>query len=198
MFLFAQGFFGVFPWQIITYWLFLYMEEIRGFTQDEQLMIMVAGNLVAEVMTDWMFRKTPRGRPLFAGISVVMGLVFFDLTLLTRGGALLFLVLGVFAGFFTPMAGPGVSASLQDIALPEVRSTVLSLQLFMENVGSAFAPLITGILADVIGLEMGMVIIITVTWLLCSILLTSAALTISEDIEWKRRALTERARRLSQ
>jgi len=33
-FLFIQGFFGVFPWQIITYWLFLYMEKVRGFNEE--------------------------------------------------------------------------------------------------------------------------------------------------------------------
>jgi hypothetical protein len=30
-FLFVQGFFGVFPWQIITYWFFTYMTDVRSF-----------------------------------------------------------------------------------------------------------------------------------------------------------------------
>jgi predicted MFS family arabinose efflux permease len=63
-FLFAQGFFGVFPWQILSYWLFTYMEDIRHFEKDEMLMVMlaalltmVAGNLVAGIMSDLSFKR---------------------------------------------------------------------------------------------------------------------------------------------
>jgi MFS family permease len=203
-FLFVQGFFGVFPWQIITYWLFLYMEKIRGFDEESRLLIMmvailamVIGNVVAGLVSDWAFRKTLKGRAIFAGVSVAIGLVFFDLTLLTRGGVELFLIFGALTGFFIPMAGPAVSASLQDITLPEVRSTTHSIQVFVENAGSAFAPLITGYLADSIGLEWGMVVIITVTWSICAVFLTSAALTLPKDIMWKHAELAERAKKLA-
>lgn len=204
LFLFVQGFFGVFPWQIITYWFFTYMTDVRGFDPDSQLLIMlialltmVAGNVFSGVVSDWAFKKTLRGRAVFAGVSVAIGLVFFDLTVLTRGGVELFIILGALTGFFIPMAGPAVSASLQDIALPEVRSTTQSVQVFVENAGSAFAPLITGYLADAVGLEWGMVMIITITWTICAIMLTSASLTLPEDIKWKRAKLTERSRKLT-
>jgi len=203
IFLFTQGFFGVFPWQIITSWLFIYMADVRGFDPESQLLIMlvailamVAGNLVAGVTSDWAFKKTLKGRAVFAGVSVAIGLVFFDLTLLTKGGVELFLAFGALTGFFIPMAGPAVSASLQDISLPEVRSTTLSVQIFVENAGSAFAPLIVGYLADAWGLEQGMVTIVTVTWSLCAVLLTAASLTLPRDIEWKRLELAERAKKL--
>ncbi|MEM1557498.1 MAG: MFS transporter, partial [Thermoproteota archaeon] len=32
--LFIQGFFGVFPWQIITYWFFAYMTDVRSFDNE--------------------------------------------------------------------------------------------------------------------------------------------------------------------
>ncbi|MGB9717231.1 MAG: MFS transporter [Thermoproteota archaeon] len=201
--LFIQGFFGVFPWQIISYWLFLYMEKVRGFDEGSQLLIMlvalltmVIGNVVAGVMSDWAFKKTLKGRAIFAGVSVAIGLVFFDLTLLSRGGVELFLIFGALTGFFIPMAGPAVSASLQDISLPEVRSTTHSIQVFVENAGSAFAPLITGYLADTIGLEWGMMMIITITWSVCAVALTAASLTLPKDIMWKRMELAERAKKL--
>ncbi|MEM3659180.1 MAG: MFS transporter [Thermoproteota archaeon] len=204
VFLFVQGFFGVFPWQIITYWFFLYMTEIRGLDSETQLLVMlvalltmVVGNVVSGVISDWAFRKTLKGRAVFAGISVAIGLVFFDLTILTREGVELFLLLAALTAFFIPMAGPAVSASIQDIALPEVRSTTLSVQVFVENSGSAFAPLITGYLADIIGLELGMVIIITITWAICAVVLTAASLTLPKDIEWKRGELAERAKKLA-
>jgi predicted MFS family arabinose efflux permease len=203
-FLFAQGFFGVFPWQILSYWLFTYMEDIRHFEKDEMLMVMlaalltmVAGNLVAGIMSDLSFKRSLRGRTIFAGVTVAIGLIFFDLTILTKDGVWLFLILGAVTGFFIPMAGPAVSASLQDISLPEVRSTAFSIQLFFENIGSSFAPLITGYLADVIGLEQGILVIITITWSACALLLSAASVTIPRDIEWKRRELAERAKLLA-
>lgn len=203
-FLFAQGFFGVFPWQILSYWLFTYMEDIRHFEKDEMLMVMlaalltmVAGNLVAGIMSDLSFKRSLRGRTIFAGVTVAIGLIFFDLTILTKDGVWLFLILGAVTGFFIPMAGPAVSASLQDISLPEVRSTAFSIQLFFENIGSSFAPLITGYLADVIGLEQGVLVIITITWSACALLLSAASVTIPRDIEWKRRELAERAKLLA-
>ena len=94
------------------------------------------------------------------------------------------------------MAGPAVSASLHDIALPEVRSTLQSVAILVENSGSAFAPLIIGYLADIMGLEWGMVVIITITWTICAVVLTSASLTLPKDIMWKRAELAERARKL--
>ncbi|MEM2087577.1 MAG: MFS transporter [Thermoproteota archaeon] len=204
LFLFIQGFFGVFPWQIITYWFFAYMTDVRGFDEGSQLLIMltalltmVIGNIVAGVMSDWAFKKTLKGRAIFAGISVAIGLVFFDLAILTRGGVELFLIFGALTGFFIPMAGPAVAASIQDITLPEVRSTTHSVQVFVENAGSAFAPLITGYLADIMGLEWGMVMIITITWSICAVVLTAASLTLPKDIEWKHTELTERAKRLA-
>lgn len=65
--LFAQGFFGVFPWQILSYWLFTYMEDVRHFNSEEMLMIMLAallamvvGNVVAGVLSDWSFKRSLR------------------------------------------------------------------------------------------------------------------------------------------
>lgn len=202
--LYSQGFFGVFPWQILSYWLMLYMAQVRGFTAEEQLIVMlvallamVGGNIVAGIAGDWAFRRSTKGRPMFAAIAVAIGLVLFDAAVALRGGLILFLVLGALTGFFIPMAGPNVSASIQDVALPEVRSTALSLGVFFENVGSASAPLLTGYLADIFGLEAAILIIVTITWALCAILLWATSSLIPKDIAWKRQALTERARVIS-
>jgi len=95
------------------------------------------------------------------------------------------------------MAGAPVSASVQDVALPEVRSSALSTLVFFENTGSASAPLLTGVIADQVGLEWAIVIIVTVTWFLCAILLGAVAIMIPRDIIWKKRELAERAKRLA-
>lgn len=125
-----------------------------------------------------------------------MGLIFFDMTILVKSGLEVFVLFAALTGFFIPMAGPAVAASLQDISLPEVRSTTHSIQVFVENVGSGFAPLITGYLADTVGLEWGMVMIITITWSICAFVLTATSLTLPRDIEWKRAKLAERAKKL--
>jgi len=202
--LFTQGFFGVFPWQILSYWLMLYMAQIRGFTADEQLIVMlvallamVGGNIVSGIGGDWAFKRSLKGRTMFAAVAVAVGLVLFDATVAVRGGLGLFLVLGGLTGFFIPMAGPNVSASIQDVALPGVRSSALSLQVFFENIGSASAPLLTGYLADMFGLEAAILIIVTITWALCAVLLWLTSYLIPKDIAWKRQELTERAKELS-
>ena len=48
---------------------------------------------------------------------------------------------------FIPFASPNVISTVYDITLPEVRSTALSIQYFIEDVGAALAPLMAGIIA---------------------------------------------------
>lgn len=204
IFLYLQGFVGVFPWNILSYWLFTYLEDIRGYDVGSRLLVMLAalismvlGNILSGIIGDWAFKRYMRGRVIFATITVVIGLVFFDLAFLTKGGVELFLVLGSITAFFMPMAGPCVSSSVQDVALPEVRSSAMAVLLFFYNVGSAFAPAITGYLADMMGLEWGIVTIVTITWSLCTILLGTAAFFIPRDIRWKRAELATRAKDLT-
>lgn len=204
LFLYLQGFFGVFPWNILSYWLFTYMKEARGFEESSQLFVMLAalismviGNVSAGMVGDWAFKRNRRGRIIFATLTVIVGLVFFDTAFLTKGGVELFLVLGAITAFFMPMAGPCVSSSVQDVALPEIRGSAMAMLLFFYNVGSAFAPLITGYAADSIGLELGIITIVNITWTICIILLTMAAVFIPKDIEWKKKELSERARNLA-
>ncbi|MDW8034112.1 MAG: MFS transporter [Nitrososphaerota archaeon] len=201
LFLYLQGFFGVFPWNILSYWLFTYMTDVRAFDPDSQLLVMLAaliamviGNISAGIIGDWSFRRSKRGRIVFATLTVIIGLVFFNMAFLIKGGLEFFLILGALTALFMPMAGPCVSSSVQDVALPEIRGSSMAMLLFFYNVGSAFAPLITGYIADLIGLEWGIVAIVNITWSICIILLSTAALFISRDIEWKKSVLEERAR----
>ncbi|MEM3712431.1 MAG: MFS transporter [Thermoproteota archaeon] len=203
LFLYLQGFFGVFPWNILSYWLFTYMTDVRNFDPEAQLLVMLAaliamviGNILAGIIGDWVFRRNRKGRVIFAALTVIIGLVFFDMAFLTKRGLELFLILGALTALFMPMAGPCVSSSVQDVALPEIRGSAMAMLLFFYNVGSAFAPLLTGYIADLIGLEWGIVTIVNITWSICIFLLSAAALFISSDIEWKKKVLEERAKTL--
>src|SRR4030067_1101450 len=83
--LFIQGFFGVFPWNVITYWFFNYLETERGYEQNAVFMTMVVAVLVLAIgyplggwLGDLPFKRTPRGRALGAVTGVLMGgLLFF-------------------------------------------------------------------------------------------------------------------------
>jgi MFS family permease len=63
LFLYAQGFFGVFPWNVITYWFFRYLETERGYDSDTVLLTMMvavlvlaAGYYLGGALGDWLFR----------------------------------------------------------------------------------------------------------------------------------------------
>jgi MFS family permease len=65
--MFAQGFFGVFPWNVITYWFFAYLETERHYKQTEILITMVIAVLILAIgypigggIGDYLFKRTPR------------------------------------------------------------------------------------------------------------------------------------------
>ena len=65
--LFAQGFVGVFPWQVITSWFFNYLQTERRYSEDAVFMTMVpavlvlaAGYFIGGSLSDWLFKRTPR------------------------------------------------------------------------------------------------------------------------------------------
>ena len=78
--IFIQGFFGVIPWNVITYWFFVYLERERGYDSGAILMtmapaviIMAIGYPVGGALGDWLFKKTKRGRIIIATFGVIMG-----------------------------------------------------------------------------------------------------------------------------
>jgi hypothetical protein len=48
-----------------------------------------------------------------------------------------------FTAMFIPFASPNVTSIVNDITLPEMRSTALAIQYFIESSGAALAPLLT-------------------------------------------------------
>jgi MFS family permease len=71
--LMAQGFFGVFPWNVLIYWFFRYLETERGYSSGQattsMLIAIVAlstGYFAGGTMGDALFRRLQRGRLLVA------------------------------------------------------------------------------------------------------------------------------------
>ena len=155
-FLFTQGFAGVFPWNVITYWFFTYLAEERGYDEESILftmapiiLILAAGYFIGGALGDWLFKRTLNGRVIISSIGVLFGAIFLFFAINTPlESRTAFFILMSLAAVFMPLSSPNVISTVYDITLPEVRSTALAVEYFIENSGAALAPLLAGIIAD--------------------------------------------------
>lgn len=206
--LFIQGFFGVFPWNAITIWFFYYLGSERGFSPDTQLIVMVIAVLILAIgypiggaLGDIFFKRDRRGRLIVSMIGVLLGAIFlyFALNVPIENVVLFTILLGATA-IFMPFASPNVISTVYDITLPEVRSTAVSIQYFIESLGAASAPAIVGLIADQTTLKNAFLLICIATWVLCAIFFFFTSRYIKHDVEILRnqmalRADSERAKR---
>jgi fucose permease len=65
---------------------------------------------------------------------------------------------------------------------------------FVENAGAAFAPILTGLIADALDLQTAILLICSVAWGLCFIFYLGALFTVDHDIHVLRSQMEERAR----
>lgn len=199
--LFIQGFFGVFPWNVITYWFFNYLETERGYSQDAVFMTMVlavlvlaAGYPLGGALGDFFFKRTPRGRALVAMTGVLTGAVMFTITMsVPHENQVLFAILLALTAIFIPIAAPNVVATVYDVTLPEVRSTALAVQYFIESSGAALAPGIAGLIADQTSLKTAFLLICISTWILCGIFFALVARYAPGDVHTLRQQMRQRA-----
>jgi MFS transporter, Spinster family, sphingosine-1-phosphate transporter len=199
--LFIQGFVGIFPWNVITYWFFRYLETERNYSSEEVLLtmaptvlVLASGYFIGGAVGDYFFKRTPRGRLLVSMVSVLIGAILLAITLnlpITQQG--LFLVMLMATALFIPFASANVISTVYDITLPEVRSTALSIQYFIENGGAAIAPLLAGFIARGSSLHDAILIICVTAWILGSIFLGLAALLLPHDIATLRAQMRARA-----
>jgi MFS family permease len=199
--LFVQGFFGVFPWNAITIWFFYYLGSERGFDPNTQLIVMVIAVLVLAVgypiggsLGDFFFKRNKRGRLIVSMMGVFLGAIFLYFTLnVPDENVILFTVLLGFTALFMPWASPNVISTVYDITLPEVRSTAVSIQYFIESSGAAVAPFIVGLISDQTSLKNAFLLICISTWLLCGIFFFITSLFINKDIDILRGEMATRA-----
>jgi MFS family permease len=202
--LFVQGFFGVWPWHVVTYWFFRYLETERNYSTNDVMVTMVvavlvlaAGYPVGGAVGDYLFKRTPRGRLMTAGAAVLLGAILLLITLnVPLESKPLFLAMLCATALFIPFAAPNVISTVYDIALPEVRSTASAIQYFIESGGAALAPLLAGIIAVNASLKDAILIICISAWILCAIFLALAAYLVPRDIETLRSQMRERAQLL--
>jgi len=200
-FVFAQGFIGVFPWNVITYYFFGYLASDRGYDSNTQLMIMApavlamaAGYPLGGSLGDRLFKKTKRGRLIAGAIGILLGAIFLSITMnVPQPQVGLFTAMLLLTAVFMPFAAPNIISTVYDVTLPEVRSTANAVQNFIEFIGSASAPLIAGIVADKFSVGTAILSISLITWALCFILILIAIVLIPKDINAMHQQLEDRA-----
>jgi MFS family permease len=199
--LFVQGFFGVFPWNVITYWFFRYLETERHYspaavftTMAAAVLVLSAGYFIGGAAGDFAFKRTPRGRALVAMVAVLMGAILLTVTMaVPMENQGLFMLLLCLTAVFIPVASPNVVSTVYDITLPEVRSTAMAVQYFIESAGAALAPLMAGLIAVRSSLHNAILLICVSTWVLCSIFFGVVAYLLPHDVATLRGQLRERA-----
>ena len=199
--LFIQGFFGVFPWNVIVYWFFNYLETERGYSSNEvfltmsvAVIVLAMGYPLGGALGDYFFKRTPRGRPIVAGIGVLTGAILLVITLnIPLENRLAFMIMLSLTALVIPFSAPNVVSTVHDVTLPEVRSTALSIQYLIESSGAALAPLMAGLIADQTNLKTAFIVICVTAWLLCALFYTGVAIYVPKDIAALRQQMRQRA-----
>ena len=198
---YAQGFAGVFPWNVITYYIFGYLGTERGYDETTTLMIMApaillmaAGYPVGGLLGDKIFKKHKGGRLIASEIGVVLGMVGLFLAMNTPNEqVLLFGILLCITAFFMPFASPNIISTMYDVTLPEVRSSAQSVESLIETAGAWTAPILAGVLADATSVGFSIKLICTAAWSLCVVFLLLAIFFIPKDINSLHKELEARA-----
>jgi len=201
-FIFLQGFAGVFPWNVITFFFFGYLEKERGYdangilmTMAPVILILAGGYFLGGAIGDFAFKRTNKGRIIVASAGVLLGAIFMALAITTPIEARTqFFIFMCLTAIFMPISSVNVVATVYDITVPEVRSSAQAVEYFIENAGAITAPVITGIIADMFNLQTAILSICTLAWGLCFLLYIGAIFTIDKDSQQLRAQMAERAK----
>jgi MFS transporter, Spinster family, sphingosine-1-phosphate transporter len=202
-FVFLQGFAGVFPWNVITFFFFGYLMTERGydnnsvlFTMGPVVLILAAGYFVGGMLGDWLFKRTLKGRIIVSSVGVILGAIFLFFAMNTPiEDKNTFFVLMCLTALFMPFSSPNVTSTVFDISLPEVRSSAQAVEYFIENSGAALAPTIAGAIAFSTGSKQFAITVVCISaWVLCFFLYLGALFFVDKDIKSLHSQLAERAK----
>ena len=202
-FIFLQGFAGVFPWNVITFFFFGYLETERGYdanaiigTMAPVILILAAGYFVGGSIGDFLFKRTKKGRILISSAGVLLGALFIYLAMTTPVDKPdQFFILMCLTAIFMPLSSANVIATVYDVTVPEVRSTAQAMEYFVENSGAVTAPALTGAIIVASGDKTFAILsICVIAWLLCFFFYLGALLTIDKDTNALRAQMAQRAK----
>jgi len=197
----AQGFFGVFAWNVLIFWFFRYLEKERGYTAGQAMTAMLvavaalsAGHLLGGNLGDTLFKRTWRGRAVVGGLGTLAAVVMLLLTMhVPAEKSRLFAVLLGLTGITMSITPPNAMATVPDITLPEARSTAQAIRKLVEDGGAAVAPWLAGVVAMRSSLHVAIIAICVSTWLVCAGLFGAVAYYVPGDIAALRSAMQHRA-----
>ncbi len=201
--LFLQGFVGVLPWQVITFWSFRYLEVERLYSNSTISSIMIPavlmiglGYFLGGYFGDLAYSKDIRGRLYISILGVFMGAIFLSISLnIPTENVNLFRIMLSITCIFIPLASPNIATTVYDVVLPEIRSTSTSIQYFLGNLGSAFAPLLAGLISQRSSLQTAILVISISAWLVTGVLLIISTFFLPGDRKKLQQSLRERAAR---
>ncbi|MBI3738507.1 MAG: MFS transporter, partial [Chloroflexi bacterium] len=202
-FVFLQGFAGVFPWNVITFFFFGYLMTERGYDNNSVLLtmgpvvlILAAGYFVGGALGDWLFKRTLKGRIIVSSVGVILGAIFLFFAMNTPVEArTTFFILMCLTALFMPFSSPNVTSTVFDISLPEIRSSAQAVEYFIENSGAALAPTIAGAIAFATQSKQFAITVVSITaWVLCFFIYLGALFFVDGDIKSLRAQLAERAK----
>ena len=199
-FLFLQGLIGAIPWQVITFWSFRYLETERNYGASTVASIMIpavlmigAGYFAGGFIGDAAYKRSILGRIIVSIISILLGAILLVLTLYQPLENLVsFRILLSITAFFIPLASPNIATSLYDIVLPEMRSTATSIQYFLGNLGSAFAPLLAGAISQQYSLKTALLVTSLSAWFVTAVFLALSTIHFKSDNNKMHRQLQKR------
>jgi MFS family permease len=201
-FIFLQGFAGVFPWNVITFFFFGYLMLERGYDNTSVLLtmgpiviILAVGYFVGGALGDWLFKRTLKGRILISSVGVILGAIFLYFALRTPVvDKTTFFILMSLTAIFMPFSSPNVVSTVFDITLPEVRSSAQAVEYFVENSGAALAPTLAGAIALAAHSKQVAIMSVCISaWVLCFFLYLGALFFVESDIISLRSQLAARA-----
>ena len=202
-FIFLQGFVGVFPWNVIIFFFFGYLETERGYdsgaiigTMAPVILILAAGYFVGGSIGDFLFKRTRKGRILISSAGVLLGALFIYLAMTTPlDKPNQFFIFMCLTAIFMPLSSANVIATVYDVTVPEVRSTAQAIEYFVENSGAVTAPALTGAIIVASGdRTFAILSICVIAWLLCFFFYLGALFTIDKDTSALRVQMAERAK----
>jgi MFS family permease len=201
----AQGLAGTMPWVVMASFFITWLVQERSLPLSQATLVFagiifgtVFSNVIGGVLGDAAEKISPKyGRAVVGQISIISGIPM-TYVLLTRTAAWPLWALSVWC-FLTALmiSWPGKGAiepMMQGVVPPELRATSFSLMTFVCSGFSAVAGLITGNLADQIGLTESMVWTIPFPWILCAALYTLLYWTYPKDLAKFHALMQERAR----
>ena len=200
-YMFLQGFIGVLPWQVITFWSFRYLEVERNYTPETISSIMIpavlmigAGYFMGGILGDLAYKKFKTGRLIVSIAGILLGAIFLTITLYVPVEKVtVFRILLSVTCFFIPLASPNIATSVYDVVLPEVRSSATSIQYFLGNIGSAFAPLLAGAISQISSLQTALLTISLSAWLITAAILGIGIFYFRGDMDRMHAVLEKRA-----